>query len=151
MLHYYARQQLKQQRQQLQQQIQIIRDNLDIKKLELDSLLSKLPIKKQQYFKLLFELNDYENNPLIKNYNEIERRIKLVKDKDIHFDSKQIDNMRKLVNKYKKIVNGFTLSPISSSKSSSLSPSHLEYKQLKSPSPSNLIKKLKRMKINASV
>ncbi len=59
--------------------------------------------------------------------------------------------MRKLVNKYKKIVNGFTLSPTSSSKSSSLSPSHLEYKQLKSPSPSNLIKKLKRMKINASV
>ena len=52
--------------------------------------------------------------------------------------------MRKLINKYKKILNHFTTSP---SISSSLSPSQYEYRELKSPSPNDLIKKLKQIKI----
>jgi hypothetical protein len=138
------RQQQQKQQQKQQQQWKNIKDNVDIKKLELDSLLSKLPLKKQQYFKLLFELNDYENDIRIKQYNEIERRIKLVKDNDITVDKTEYKKMRELLTKYKELLN-ITPSSISSL-SSSISPKYYEYKELKS-SPNDLIKKIRKMKI----
>ncbi len=129
---------------------QIIRDNIDIKQLELDSLLSKLPKKKQQYFKLLFEIDYYENNPIIKRYNQLDKQISLVKDKDITIDKTEYKKMQELLTLYKQILNikNTPISSISSiSSSSSISPNYYEYKELKSSSPNDLIKKLRKIKI----
>jgi hypothetical protein len=50
--------------------------------------------------------------------------------------------MRKLCNKYRKLLDNIYISS-----SSSISPSHYMYSELKSQSPNDLIKKLRKMKI----
>jgi len=77
----------------------------DLKK-DLDLYLSKLPKEKENYYRLLFEFNDLIMNDYIREYNTLLRRINIVKsNKDITINVTEMNKMRKLVNKYKKILN----------------------------------------------
>jgi len=96
--------------------------NLELLNIKLNDLLSKLPKDKEEYYRLLFEFNDYENNDYIKQYNKTERRIKIVKEnKDINIDKKEMNKLRNLVNKYRKILKELSIS------------NHYEFKKSTSP------------------